>query len=54
MHRDLQAGHQEGLTLGFLMKKCEGTGRAGVEMRGRGWERMGVGLRLNLNTGFED
>lgn len=43
MHRDLQAGHQEGLALGFLMKKCEGTCRAGVEMRGQGMGENGSG-----------
>lgn len=43
MHRDLQAGHQEGLALGFLMKKCEGTCRAGVEMRGQGMGENGNG-----------
>lgn len=42
MHRDLQAGHQEGLALGFLMK-CEGTCRAGVEMRGQGMGENGSG-----------
>ena len=43
--RDLQAGHWQGLALGFPMKKCEGSQGAGLG-GDRGWGRRAEGLRL--------